>query len=181
MRPGAVELWSYTFPLSASDAARVDSGLRTIPALLAQARVNLTGNGRTCGRSAPATSAIRALRSPISRRSSARRGAHVARNVRRAKAATDSFSTWLAAKIPSKTGSSGIGVANYDWYLKNVQLVPYTWQDEVRLMERELARARSSLALAEQRNRDLPALTPLRAQRTHAAILAARRRVHGVS
>src|SRR3954464_11920477 len=37
---GAVELWSYTFPLSASNAARVDSGLRTIPALLAQARVN---------------------------------------------------------------------------------------------------------------------------------------------
>jgi hypothetical protein len=34
-------------------------------------------------------------------------------------------------------------------------------------MERELARARSSLALAEQRNRDLPALTPVASAEEH--------------
>jgi hypothetical protein len=87
--------------------------------------------------------------------------------VRRAKVATDSFATWLASKIPAKTGRSGIGVTNYDWYLKHVQLLPYTWQDEVRLMERELARARSSLALAEQRNRDLPPLAPIASAEEH--------------
>ena len=164
---GAVELWSYTFPLSASDAARVDSGLRTIPALLAQARVNLTGNGRdlwtfSAGDVRDQSATLADLETKIAGAAPTLLG-----NVRRAKAATDSFSTWLAAKIPSKTGSSGIGVANYDWYLKNVQLVPYTWQDEVRLMERELARARSSLALAEQRNRDLPALTPVASAEEH--------------
>ena len=164
---GAVELWSYTFPLSASDAARVDSGLRTIPALLAQARVNLTGNGRdlwtfSAGDVRDQSATLADLETKI-----AGAAPTLLANVRRAKAATDSFSTWLAAKIPSKTGSSGIGVANYDWYLKNVQLVPYTWQDEVRLMERELARARSSLALAEQRNRDLPALTPVASAEEH--------------
>ena len=31
-----------------------------------------------------------------------------------------------------------------------------TWEDEVRLLQRELARAWSSLKLEEQRNRDLP-------------------------
>ena len=164
---GAVELWSYTFPLSASDAARVDSGLRTIPALLAQARVNLTGNGRdlwtfSAGDVRDQSATLADLETKI-----AGAAPTLLANVRRAKAATDSFSTWLAAKIPSKTGSSGIGVANYDWYLKNVQLVPYTWQDEVRLMERELARARSLLALAEQRNRDLPALTPVASAEEH--------------
>jgi hypothetical protein len=164
---GAVELWSYTFPLSASDAARVDSGLRTIPALLAQARVNLTGNGRdlwtfSAGDVRDQSATLADLETKI-----AGAAPTLLANVRRAKAATDSFSTWLAAKIPSKKGSSGIGVANYDWYLKNVQLVPYTWQDEVRLMERELARARSSLALAEQRNRDLPALTPVASAEEH--------------
>ena len=164
---GAVELWSYTFPLSASDAARVDSGLRTIPALLAQARVNLTGNGRdlwtfSAGDVRDQSVTLADLETKVAGAAPTLLG-----NVRRAKAATDSFSTWLAAKIPSKTGSSGIGVANYDWYLKNVQLVPYTWQDEVRLMERELARARSSLALAEQRNRDLPALTPVASAEEH--------------
>jgi len=164
---GAVELWSYTFPLSASNAARVDSGLRTIPALLAQARVNLTGNGRdlwtfSAGDVRDQSATLADLETKV-----AGAAPTLLANVRRAKAATDSFSTWLAAKIPSKTGSSGIGVANYDWYLKNVQLVPYTWQDEVRLMERELARARSSLALAEQRNRDLPALTPVASAEEH--------------
>jgi hypothetical protein len=164
---GAVELWSYTFPLSASNASRVSAGLRTIPALLAQARVNLTGNGRdlwafSAGDVRDQSATLADLGTKV-----AGDEPTLLANVRRAKAATDSFSTWLAAKIPSKTGSSGIGVANYDWYLKNVQLVPYTWQDEVRLMERELARARSSLALAEQRNRDLPALTPVATAEEH--------------
>jgi len=37
-----------------------------------------------------------------------------------------------------------------------VHLVPLTWDDEVRLLKRELARAWSSLKLEEQRNRNLP-------------------------
>ena len=40
--------------------------------------------------------------------------------------------------------------------LGHVHLVPLTWEDEVRLLERELARAWSSLKLEEQRNQDLP-------------------------
>src|SRR6266536_3902877 len=43
---GAVELWTYEFPLSAERAAQLDSQIRTIPRLLAQAKTNLTGNGR---------------------------------------------------------------------------------------------------------------------------------------
>ena len=43
---GAIELWSYKQPLSAADAAKVEAGLKAIPGLLAQARGNLTGNGR---------------------------------------------------------------------------------------------------------------------------------------
>ncbi|MGH7552259.1 MAG: DUF885 family protein, partial [Longimicrobiales bacterium] len=77
-------------------------------------------------------------------------------DVGRARAATDEFVGWLERQAPSKTGPSGIGVANYDWYLKNVQLVPHTWQDQVTLMRRELARSRAALALEEQRNRGLP-------------------------
>ena len=34
--------------------------------------------------------------------------------------------------------------------------MPLTWEDEVRLLKRELARAWSSLKLEEQRNHDLP-------------------------
>src|SRR6266542_5163815 len=43
---GAVELWTYEFPLSAESAERISAGVRAIPGLLAQAKTNLTGNGR---------------------------------------------------------------------------------------------------------------------------------------
>ena len=68
---------------------------------------------------------------------------------------------WLRAEEPQKTGPSGIGIGNYDWYLKNVQLAPYTWQDEVTLMERELARSTTALALEERRHAGLPEQTPI--------------------
>ena len=87
----------------------------------------------------------------------------------RAKDATDAFAAWLEAQAPSKTGPSGVGIENYDWYLKNVQLVPYTWQDEVTLMERELARAHAFLALEEQRNAQLPPQAPIASADEHDA------------
>jgi hypothetical protein len=49
-----------------------------------------------------------------------------------------------------------VGVENYDWYAKNVQLAPYTWQEQVTIMERELARSHALLAMEEQRNAKLP-------------------------
>ena len=39
-----------------------------------------------------------------------------------------------------KDGPSGIGKENYTWYQQNVHLVPLTWEDEVRLLKRELDR-----------------------------------------
>ncbi len=56
---------------------------------------------------------------------------------------------------------SGIGVEHYDWYLRNVQLLPYTWHDAMTLMQRELARAHSALALEEVRNAHLPPSAPI--------------------
>jgi len=70
--------------------------------------------------------------------------------------ATEELVVWLDEQAPKKTGPSGIGKDNYTWYQQNDHLVPMTWEDEVRLLKRELARAWSSLKLEEQRNRDLP-------------------------
>ncbi len=164
---GAVELWSYSFPLSAASAAAVDSGIRAIPALLAQARNNLTGDARdlwTFG-----TASIKQQGRDLAEL--ATRVADVPGNlktdVERAKQATDSFAGWLDARVPSKRGPSGVGIDNYNWYLRHVQLVPYTWQDEVTLMERELARAHAFLALEEARNAGLPAQVPIAGAEEH--------------
>src|SRR5437870_5408378 len=43
---GAVEVWSYTFPLTPEAAARMEAGLRVVPRLLEQAKTNLVGNGK---------------------------------------------------------------------------------------------------------------------------------------
>ena len=79
-------------------------------------------------------------------------GSALAAEVQRARQATEAFAQWIDQQLPSKIAPSGIGVAHYDWYLKHVQLVPWTWRDEVALMERELARAWAFLALEERRN-----------------------------
>lgn len=42
-----------------------------------------------------------------------------------------------------------------------MHLVPRSWEDEVMLLERELARAHAALRLEEQRNRGLPQISPV--------------------
>ncbi|MGH8527449.1 MAG: hypothetical protein ACREXY_25550, partial [Gammaproteobacteria bacterium] len=41
-----IEVWKYSFPLSAESRVRLEAELRMIPPLLRQARMNLTGNAR---------------------------------------------------------------------------------------------------------------------------------------
>jgi len=56
---------------------------------------------------------------------------------------------------------SGIGVENYEWYLTNVHLVPYSWDEQIAIIQRELDRALASLRLEEQRNRHLAKQEPI--------------------
>jgi hypothetical protein len=164
---GAVELWTYQFPLSQDAAAEIDAGIRIIPGLLRQARGNLVGDSRdlwTFG-AAAIREQSRDLAALATRLGDATPvlSAHVAE----AQAATDAFAEWLDAQTPAKNGPSGIGIAHYDWYLKHVHLVPYTWHDQLRLLERELGRAHTFLALEEERNRALPAQEPISSTEEH--------------
>jgi hypothetical protein len=164
---GAIELWSYPKPLSATDAAKVDSGLKVIPRLLEQARANLTGDQADLwvygarsikGQASDLAAFIAGLGGdPSGLRASAQA----------AKDATDRFAAWLDSLAPTKKGPSGVGRENYDWYLKNVQLLPYSWRDEVTLMERELWRSWAYLGLEEVRNRGVAAQPLVSSQAEH--------------
>lgn len=158
---GAVEIWSYKFPLSSEDAGRIAAGLRAIPRLLAQAKTNLTGNGRDLW--IHGTKSIRQQSTDLATLASKLEGAPAGlrADVERSRKATDELADWLDSQSASKSGPSGVGVENYDWYLKNVQLVPYTWAQEVALMERELARSSAFLAMEELKNAKLPPQTPV--------------------
>ena len=164
---GAVELWQYAEPFSAADAETIASGVRAVPGLLAQARTNLVGNGRDLwvhgARDIRQQSAdLQALAGRLPPDAAALRG-----DVERARQATDEFAAWIEQQAASKTGPSGVGVDHYDWYLRHVMLVPYTWRELVTVMERELARAYSSLAIEEARNASLPPQTPIASPDEH--------------
>jgi hypothetical protein len=164
---GGIDLWKYAFPLSAADAAAITEGLRPVPALLDQARSNLTGNQQDVWKYG--TAAVRAQSADLAMLAARVAGGppDLKTSIQKAKDATDGFAAWLDTQAGSKHGPSGIGVDNYNWYLKNVQLVPYTWQDEMTLMERELARSSASLALEEQRHRALPPQVPISSAAEH--------------
>jgi hypothetical protein len=158
---GAIEMWMYNFPLSRASADSLAERLLTIPKLLKAARVNLDGNAKDLWSYGIAdmrgqSRALAALSARVATTNPA-----VDSAAQQARTATDEFAAWLEQQAPSKTGPSGVGIDNYNWYLKNVQLVPYTWEQEEVLMRRELARSRASLKLEEDRNRKLPPMIPI--------------------
>lgn len=156
-----VELWTYAFPLDRAGEARLARELQTVAPLLAQARVNLTGDARDLWITGIGTMRQQAQDLAGLGRKVANGGAALRRAVRAAQQATQEFVAWLEQEAPSKTGPSGIGKEHYTWSLRHVHLVPMSWEDEVMLLKRELARAHASLRLEEQRNRALPPLPPI--------------------
>jgi hypothetical protein len=161
---GSLELWRYAWPLDAASVAEIKTGLAMVPPLLDQARGNLVGTGQdlwTFG-----TRQIRAQSTALQRfaaRLTEAGRTDLLPDVTRTREATDAFAAWLDGQTASKTGPSGIAIENYDWYLRHVQLLPYSWQDELTLMQRELARAHSALALEESRNAAQPPAAPIAA------------------
>jgi len=163
-----VELWQYRFPLSADDAAKLAGQLRTVPPLLEQARRNLTGDARDLWLTGTGTLQKQATDLADLAARTRESGPELRDAIAAAAKATMEFVAWLEAQAPSKTGPSGVGKEAYSWSLRNVHLVPLTWDDEVMLLKSELARAQAMLRLEEQKNRGLPQLVPSASAEEHA-------------
>ena len=170
---GGVELWQHAFPLSAASAAVIDSGIRRIPVFLEQAQQNLTGTSQDLWNyGARGVHDQAKLLAELGPKLAGAPGT-LAADVLKAKEATEKFAAWLDAQAKDKTGPSGIGVANYDWYLAHVQLAPHTWAQETAIMERELARSQAALALEELHNARLAQPPIVSSPAEHAARFAA--------
>jgi len=154
-----VEIWQYDFPLSKNELSELNKQLRVIPILNEQAKINLTGNAKDLW-----IAGIRDIDTQISDLQSilnypnVNNDQNLVTTINEAIESTVSFSNWLKSESSKKDGPSGIGKENYTWYQNNVHLVPLSWDDEVMLLKRELARAWSSLKLEEHKNRNLPKL-----------------------
>lgn len=153
------EIWQYTFPLSKSESQQLIEDLKVIPSINEQAKINLTGNAKELW--------ITGIRY-ISRQSKelamildekgVAKDKKLVKAINEAILSTNELANWLTSEASNKTEPSGLGKKNYTWYQQNVHLVPLTWEDEVMILKRELARAWSSLKLEEHRNRSLPPL-----------------------
>lgn len=164
------EVWTYSFPISEEEKKKFLGDLNIIPSLNEQAKLNLTGNAKDLW-----IAGIRDIEFQIQDLNTildfpgVKDDQVLVSAIEAAKTSTSELATWLKEQAPSKTGPSGIGKENYTWYLQNVHLVPLTWEDEVMILKRELARAWSNLKLEEHRNRNLP---PLKAADSPEAYLA---------
>ena len=155
---GIVEVWTYEFPLSKAAEAKLAGELAVIPPLLAQAEGNLTGNARDLWITGAGTMRKQIDSLDALAKRTAGSGKAFRNAIRAAREATVRFVAWLDSEAPSKDGPSGIGRDNYTWSLRNVHLVPMSWEEEVDLLKRELARTHAGLKLEEARNAALPPL-----------------------
>lgn len=70
------------------------------------------------------------------------------------------FKSWLEKKQDDITDPAGIGIENYNWYLKHVKLMPYTLEELAAVCQREYERGLAGMKLEEHRNQNLPPMKP---------------------
>ena len=159
-RYGTLCLWKYDFPMDEQKTAEFRLHLQAIPKVLEQAKKNLTEEAKD----------LWFLGIRLKKRESAlldNLGQQLEEyhpdllpDIKKAKAAVEDFRSWLEDKQKNMTAASGIGKDNFTWYMKNVHLNPYSWEEQLVILERELNRSLACLKLEENRNRDLPKLEP---------------------
>lgn len=164
------------FPAKRAQLAETRRQLRAIPGLVAQAKTNLNEvaadyadlaifnlrnpDGVEHGypyRAAPPPGVIGWYADLLGRAEKQQRDLRA--DIVAAKAAVEDFEAWLKGNRPKMTAQAGVGRANFDWYLKNVKLMPYDADQIVTLGQRELNRLWALYALEQHRNRKEPPLT----------------------
>jgi len=188
----AIDLQGYEYPLSKADQKKLICLIGAIPALLEQAKVNLRDSnardlwlygGRAFREQSSTLAAYAAgrleMRTLAGTKHADMTGVDptLIDSIGKARAASDAFRAWIEVEAPKRTGPSGVGKENYDWYARNVHLVSYAWDEQVTLLRSELSRARVSLALEEFRNRNLPPLEPVNDPPAWRAMAAAKMQI----
>jgi hypothetical protein len=155
---GAIDLSTFQQPLSGEAAANITEKLKLIPAIYEQAKVNLTGKSRDLW--LLGTRSIRTHADELKAFGAGLKEQFPDLTAATAEAAqaTIKFADWLDAQRADKNELSGTGKEAYSWNLRNVHLLPFDWETERTLLERELYRSHSGLRFAEHRNRNLPRL-----------------------
>ena len=94
-------------------------------------------------------------------------------DIKAAKKSAEDFLAWIKANRGSMNGQAGVGRENFDWYVKNVKLMPYTADEILTLGHRELERLWALYALEQHHNRNLPPLELSKSKEEYEAKIAA--------
>jgi len=156
-----LDLWKHEFPLGESEQVEFKAKLQAVPAILAQGKKNLIEETKDLW-----TLSLPAIRGEIDTLENlgtllAKYHPDLVPEAERAKAAVREFLSWAEKREAAmKAAPCGVGVENFDWYMRTVHLVPYTWKEQRQILEREWERSMAALKLEEHRNRNLPKLAP---------------------
>ncbi len=90
-------------------------------------------------------------------------------DVKSALAAISDYRDWLVANRSRLNHPSAVGLTEYNWFIKNVRLMPYTADDLRVIGDQELSRARTFLKIEQMKNRGLPELEPARTEQEYSA------------
>ncbi len=149
-------LYKPGVPLFEDGVADFRVKLQAIPKIFAQAKINLTEAAGDL-----ATIAIRVKEKDIQLLNEfavqfAEFHPELVPYVEQAVAATVDFRDWLIENRDQMTAPAGVGKENYNWWMKNVHLIPYTWDEFHTMIEADYNRAITFLKLEEHKNRQLP-------------------------
>jgi hypothetical protein len=171
-------------PLSEKSIGNVQNRLKTVPKILEQAKVNLTGVAKALAditirrlersdgvnqgeprRDVPPEGVIGWYKEFIQRLS--KHHPELLVDANQALLSVENFRDWLKTNKDRMTAPVSIGLDNYNWYLKNVRLMPYTVEDVLKIAEVEYSRTWAFLRIEQHRNRNLPELEPAKTAEEH--------------
>jgi hypothetical protein len=181
----AIRRAPYTeVPAKAEDLTRLRTQLQAVPKIVDQARGNLTtASGELAGmairqlemsdginqgeprRPTPPAGVIGWYRDLLERLP--KHHPELVADATAALKAAEGYRDWLKQNQSRMKEPASVGYENYNWYLRNVRLMPYD-ANAVRLLgKREEDRARTFLKIEEHRNRALPPMEVVKTAEEH--------------
>ncbi len=160
-------LYDFEPPLSKEQEDQMEVAMEMVPAVLEQAKTNLTQGS--------ADLAELAIRN-ISREAEFfnemadeffKGNRTLEKSTKEAAAAISEYRQWIIDNKHKMTASAGSGKENYTWWNNKVQLSPWGWEESNFIIQREYDRVITWLKLEEQRNRNLPPLEVAMSERAY--------------
>jgi hypothetical protein len=161
---GAVyELLLISSPMTEARTKEIIFRLESIPLTLKDGRDNLTDPTLPFAHIALAN--LDDVRNKLLRTSAALKGicatkffGQIDHATAEASDALEAYAKWIRSRLPSMTSQFRVGREGYEYYLRNIALIPYSPQEMLEMGKNEFARAVTCEAVEKARSESLPAL-----------------------